>query len=495
MTAGRSRFALARQASRAQLKARVAIDGPTGSGKTWTALEWAFVLCDEGEKPIVIDTEHGSAEWYSDQFDPYATITWTPPYDPAELAATIKDAARLHPVVVVDSLSHFWEGEGGTMDIVDAAAQRESGGNRFAGWKVGTPALRHLVDTILGADAHVIATMRSKMEYVLEEDERTGKKKPVKLGMAPVMRQGVEYEFTLIADMDLEHRFIITKSRCSQVADLVADPNRAGDVARTFRAWLDSGEKPIGEADALRLAEALNSSSGPDRAAWRERFSCKPAALPEGRLQEANEFVAGLDQGGPDDPPPDGGGNGARPGEATDREAVEGTTEAGGAEQAPESEAAGDSSQPSPGPPNEDAAAGETVAAGAGAAGGGAVATAGAPADQHGLTPREVGIKAGHVFKADYDAAPNRQKTKTVDRLRHALAYACTKGAATSLNDCTPEQLLAVWQRLEDIGAGRLTYRWDNDPNKGVIFTSQTGKDTTVLWAQLEDAEGEEAAA
>lgn len=300
----RSRIALARDASRSQLKARVAIDGPTGSGKTWTSLEWAFALCEEGEKPCIIDTEHGSAEWYSDEFPPYKTITWTPPYDPGELAATIKDAAAVYPVVIIDSLSHFWEGEGGTLDLVDAASQREYGGNRFSGWKVGTPALRHLVDTILAADAHLIATMRSKMEYVLEEDDR-GKKKPKKVGMAPIMRQGVEYEFTLIADMDLEHRFMVTKSRCSKVADLVAAPKRAGDVAQAFREWLDSGEPPIGEADAEVLAEALNAVGQEARKAWLDQFGCKPGTLPANRLEEARQFVAAVTGEIPGDDPSD----------------------------------------------------------------------------------------------------------------------------------------------------------------------------------------------
>lgn len=289
----RSRLTLARQASRAQLKARVAIDGPTGSGKTWTALEWAFILGGDDARVLVIDTERGSAEWYSDQFPPYTVVTWTPPYDPGELAATIADAGPRYDVIVTDSLSHFWEGEGGTQDIADAAARRDSGGNRFAGWKVATPALRHLVDTLLGVDAHVIATMRSKMEYVLTEDDR-GKKKPQKVGMAPVMRQGVEYEFTLIADMDLEHRMVVTKSRCSAVADQVAEPHRAGEIARTFQKWLDAGERAIGEADAQAIAAVLNEAGKDARAAWLDRFGVKPTQLPESRLAEATEFVEGL---------------------------------------------------------------------------------------------------------------------------------------------------------------------------------------------------------
>jgi hypothetical protein len=509
MTTTQSRFGLARDASKSQLKARVAIDGPTGAGKTWTALVWAFALCEPGDKPCVIDTEHGSAEWYSPDFPPYRTITWAPPYNPLELAATIKDAERAHSVVVIDSVSHFWEGEGGTLDIVDAAAQR-SNNNSYAGWKVGTPALRHLVDTILQADAHVIATMRSKMEYVLETNAK-GQQVPKKVGMAPIMRQGVEYEFTLIADMDLEHRFIVTKSRCSRVADLVAEPHRAGDVAQQFRAWLDEGSAPISEADAQRLAEALNAGGQEARAAWLERFSCRPTALPEGRLAEANQFVAQLggqgteptnvtetaayraaggplpvnqpaapsvDQGSPDDddptPPPD---NGSHPGQAP----TEGPGDGSGSDGAPAARGT-----PS-GPPTETAAR-EAAAAGAGDAGGGALAPAGGPADR-GVTARQVASKAQAIFAVDYNAAPRGSKGKVGDRLRHALVWATTGGRTHNTAQCTGLELLDVWHRLDDLEHGRLTYTHGaTDDNGGVTFTS-AGNDTTVLWSEFEASE------
>jgi hypothetical protein len=476
-----SRIALARGASRAQLKARVAIDGPSGAGKTWTALEWAFTLADPGQVPIMIDTEHGSGEWYSDQFPRYQVVTWTPPYNPAELAATIKDAAGLHPVVVIDSLSHFWEGEGGTRDIADAAAER-SHGNTFAGWKVGTPALRHLIDTILSADAHVIATMRSKMEYVLEQDDR-GRQVPKKVGMAPVMRQGVEYEFTAIADMDLEHRFVVTKSRCSAIADLVAQPHRAGEVAKTFRAWLDEGDKPIGEGDAQRIAAAINAAGQEARAGWLQRFACKPTALPEGRLAEANQFVAELGAGpGPeDDGPPDGAAE-ARPGGADDREAPEG---------------AGDTAATPPSPPIAEQEP-QPVAAGAGdAGGGGAVAPAAGEPATGVFGWRDVAIKAGKVFKAigddAYAAAEKGKKsaarTATVDRLRHALTYACTDGATASSKGCTAEQLHKVRNTLDAIERGEVTYVADLADDRGVTWRSPSGKEVTVLWADLESDE------
>lgn len=249
-------------AVKAQLKARVALAGPTGSGKTWTALEWATVLADGG--PIaLIDTERDSARLYANHFT-FDVARFDPPYEVDRLIAMLHEAEQAgYACVVVDSLSHFWEGEGGVLDEVDAAAARSGGGNTFAGWKHGTPLQRHMVDTFLALEAHVVVTMRSKMEYVLEENDK-GKKVPRKVGMAPVQRAGLEYEFTIVGDLDLEHRITVSKSRCDVLADKVVQPNRADEAAKTFLNWLNDGEAPPplaeqGDVDTF-LAEVKEQS-------------------------------------------------------------------------------------------------------------------------------------------------------------------------------------------------------------------------------------------
>lgn len=245
------------RATKQQLPARVCLAGPTGSGKTFSAIiEMAPVF---GQRRLLIDTEHGSGALYADQGE-YDYYRFDPPYDPARLVEVVKAADdQGYEVVVVDSLSHFWEGEGGTIDIADAAGQRASG-NSFAGWKVATPALRHLIDTLLDLRAHLIVTMRSKMEYVLETNDK-GKQVPRKVGMAPVMRQGIEYEFALVADMDLDHRMVISKSRCSTLADTVVQPNRAKEMATTFKAWLTSGEPMLSREQVEKLRGLINGIS------------------------------------------------------------------------------------------------------------------------------------------------------------------------------------------------------------------------------------------
>lgn len=240
-------------AVKAQIKARVALDGPTGSGKTWTALEWATVLAGGG-KVALVDTERDSARLYAPHFA-FDVCKFDPPYEVDRLIKLLGEAdAAGYAVIVVDSLSHFWEGEGGVLDEVDAASKRAKG-NTFAGWKHGTPLQRHMIDTFLGLDAHVIVTMRSKMEYVIEEIG--GKQVPRKVGMAPVQRGGIEYEFQLVGDLDFDHCLTFSKSRCDVLASKMIQPGRAAEAAETFRDWLSDGEPPPPKAASEDVARHI----------------------------------------------------------------------------------------------------------------------------------------------------------------------------------------------------------------------------------------------
>ena len=220
-------------------KARVMLAGPSGSGKTWTLLSVATVL--SGGKPfIVIDTENESASLYADRFK-FKVVNWAPPYDPTELAEAIKTLQSEWPAIVIDSSSHFWMGEGGTLDIVDRAAAKVRG-NGYAGWKEGTPAQNALYEAMIRCQTHLLTGVRSKMDHVQEKDERTGKTIVRKVGMAPIQRDGMEYEFTVAADMDMDHSMIITKTRCSELSEKVFKAGKQDEMATQLKAWLDSAE-------------------------------------------------------------------------------------------------------------------------------------------------------------------------------------------------------------------------------------------------------------
>lgn len=196
---------------------RLAISGPSGSGKTYTSLKVATALAEAQDKRVAfLDTEHGSSKKYADQFD-FDAFSLEPPFHPRRYMEAIKAAKNTHGILVLDSLSHVWTGTGGLLEIVDEAASRSKSRNAFTeGWKVATPLYNDLIDTILYTDIHLIGCMRSKQDYVLEQDDK-GKMTPVKKGMAPIMRDGFEYEFDIWMEMDNSNTGIVTKSRCSAI--------------------------------------------------------------------------------------------------------------------------------------------------------------------------------------------------------------------------------------------------------------------------------------
>ncbi len=242
------------KATKKRSKLRLAIDGPSGSGKTWTSLTTAEALA-EGGRIAVIDTEHGSASLYSDRFT--FDVLELGHFDPANYVAALRAAEHNgYHVVVIDSLSHAWEGDGGVLEIVNKKAK---GGNTWAGWSAGTPAYRSLIGAILASPIHVIVTMRTKTEWVTPEKGKA----PVKIGTSPVMRAGCEYEFTLVADMDTDHVLTVSKSRCPAVADK-SYRHPDGTFGRTLLAWLNDGGDPAPPVWQQRLAEAIDTLGGPE---------------------------------------------------------------------------------------------------------------------------------------------------------------------------------------------------------------------------------------
>ena len=246
-----------KKATRKKLKARIAIDGPSGAGKTYTALRFAFALAGPTGRVAVIDTEHRSASKYEGESPdgvPFAfDVAELSYYEPNTYIQTIKESDRQgYDVLVVDSLSHAWDGVGGALDKVDKAAEKS--GNSFTAWRDVTPQHRQLVESILACRSHIICTMRSKMEYVLEETvNKAGKKvmTPRKVGMAPIQRQGVEYEFDVVADMDVDHCLAISKTRCPALDGAKATKPDANFLAPLVR-WLGEGIEE--EAAATEVA-------------------------------------------------------------------------------------------------------------------------------------------------------------------------------------------------------------------------------------------------
>jgi hypothetical protein len=228
-----------KRATKAAAKLRLGLVGPAGSGKTMTALRIAAGL---GGRVAVIDTERGSASLYAGERGMEFDVIELDTYGVERFIEAIKAAAEGgYSTLVIDSLSHAWAGKGGILEFVDNAGKRNQGGGNFGAWRDATPRHNSLVDAILGAPLHIICTLRSKVEYVVENVG--GRNQVRKVGMQPVQRDGLEYEFTVVGDVTQDHDLVVTKTRAAFLKDAVV--REAGeDLGRQLAEWLAAGSDP-----------------------------------------------------------------------------------------------------------------------------------------------------------------------------------------------------------------------------------------------------------
>ena len=220
------------KATKTTCKLRGALHGPSGAGKTFTALRMATGM---GGTIAVIDTEHGSASKYADRFA----------FDVCELAdktiagyiAAIAKAGD-YDILIVDSLSHAWQE---LLEEVDRLANTKYRGNTWSAWSEGTPKQKKLVQAILSFPGHVIVTMRSKTEWTVQE--ANGKKKPVRMGLAPEQGKGIEYEFDLLMQLSIDHVGTVAKDRTGKFQDLIIE-KPGEDFGKALADWLQEGDEP-----------------------------------------------------------------------------------------------------------------------------------------------------------------------------------------------------------------------------------------------------------
>lgn len=194
------------QAKRSKAKIKIGLQAPSGAGKTMSALFLAKGLCGDYSKVAVIDTENHSADLYA-HLGNFNVLHLEAPFSPERYTQAIQvceDAGM--EVIIIDSISHEWEGNGGILDIHSNMA-----GNSFTNWSKVTPRHNDFIQTILQSPAHIIACIRSKQDYVLAE--KNGKMVPEKVGLKGVTREGMDYELTIVFELDIKHNAKATKDR------------------------------------------------------------------------------------------------------------------------------------------------------------------------------------------------------------------------------------------------------------------------------------------
>lgn len=197
------------KASRKQAKLRIGVSGPSGSGKTYSALLLARGLASSWDKVVILDSENGSGELYSDLGE-YNVISLKAPFTPESYTEAIKAAEEAGmEVIVIDSVSHEWDGKGGCLELNELLAASKYKGNTWSAWSETTPRHQRFIEAITTSTCHVITTVRNKVETVMGDD-----KKVKKVGTKEVQREGFEYELTVNFNIDREtHRAIASKDR------------------------------------------------------------------------------------------------------------------------------------------------------------------------------------------------------------------------------------------------------------------------------------------
>ena len=272
------------KAERKKAKLRLGICGPSGSGKTFSAL---LIAKGIGEKIAVVDTENHSAELYAGKegMPEYDVLILSPPYETEKYIAAINEAEKTgYDVIILDSISHAWSGEGGLLDQQGKIA--DSGrGNSYTAWRNITPKHNKFIEKMLSCNLHLIATMRSKTEYALITNDK-GKQEPKKMGLAPIQREGMDYEFTTVFDMDTNHNAITSKDRTGLFDSKIFTPTVS--TGTTLKTWLESGiEPPVIKKDDVPDFQPIQTPSPEE----------KTASSPILTSQTANVGVISLAQG------------------------------------------------------------------------------------------------------------------------------------------------------------------------------------------------------
>ncbi|PXV67350.1 AAA domain-containing protein [Dysgonomonas alginatilytica] len=218
-----------RQSQRMQAKIKLAIEGCSGSGKTYSSLLLASGITS-WNKIAIIDSENGSADLYA-HLGNYNVLTLQTPFTPEKYIQAIEVCEKAGmEVIIIDSISHCWE----------YLLEYHSGlqGNSFTNWGKITPRQNSFIQKVLSSNSHIICTMRTKQDYVLTE--KNGKMIPEKVGLKAVMRDGVDYEFTIVFDIDIKHNAVANKDRTGM---FVGKPEFliSSDIGKRILQWCNSG--------------------------------------------------------------------------------------------------------------------------------------------------------------------------------------------------------------------------------------------------------------
>lgn len=247
------------KAKKEKIWTKVLLGGSSGSGKTYSALRLATGLAKKcGSEIAAIDTEAGRIRYYANEFD-FSDMQLTEPFTPEKYISAIDDAVNSgFKVLIIDSISHEWNY---CVDIHDKMP-----GNSWTNWSKVTPRHDAFMEKILQAPIHIIATVRGKDEYVLEE--KNGKQTPKKVGLGFKQRDGVEYNYTATFNIAQDTHIAEATKDNTHIFEGRYEVLTEKDGEALYD-WANAGEEfalniPKAQSDIIALATELGGSKDPE---------------------------------------------------------------------------------------------------------------------------------------------------------------------------------------------------------------------------------------
>ena len=265
-----------RPAIRENVNLLIGIAGGTGSGKTYSAMRMASGIA-AGKPFAVIDTENGRARHYADQFS-FDVCDLGAPFRPDNYAEAIIAADKAgYPVIVVDSMSHVWAGDGGVLDWQEEELDRMAGDDwkkreavKMAAWIKPKMSHKHMVQKMLQVKAHLILCFRaeSKIEMVREGGKTVIKAKESLTGLEgwiPVSEKNLPFELTVSFLMTADNPGYPKPIKLQQQHKTLfpLDKPINEESGRLVASWAIGGASPVVDQKATRIESALIDAGFP----------------------------------------------------------------------------------------------------------------------------------------------------------------------------------------------------------------------------------------
>ena len=233
-------------AQRKRAKIKMGLQGPSGSGKTYSSLLLAHGLTSNWDKIAVVDTENHSAELYA-HLGPFKVLPLSNPYTPEKYSEAIDVCINEGmEVIILDSITHEWE------NLIDFHSSMA--GNSFTNWGKVTPRHNAFVKKLLQTPVHIISTIRTKQDYIL--NEKNGKMVPEKVGLKSVQRDGFDYELTIMFDLDIKNNAVASKDRTGLFFGK-PECKLSETTGGLIRNWCNAGDEDL-DSIRKRIGETRN---------------------------------------------------------------------------------------------------------------------------------------------------------------------------------------------------------------------------------------------